>query len=53
MALERPSERVLSGCKGEVVKQLEMLVADDVGEVDKGCRFGVENGVRVTLRVTV
>ena len=34
-------------------KQLEMLVVDDVGEMGKGCRFGVENGVRVTLRVTV
>lgn len=53
MALERPSERVLSGGKGEVVKQLEMIVADGVGEVGKGCRFGVENGVRWTLRWTV
>jgi len=39
--------------KGEVVKQLEMLVVDDVGEVGKGCRFGVENGVRGTVRETV
>ena len=39
--------------KGEVSKQLEMIVAEDVGEVGKGCRFGVENGVRVTVRVAV
>jgi len=36
-----------------VGKQLEMMVADGVGEVGKGCRFGVKNGVRVTVRVTV